>query len=1027
MPVLFAITLFLSAALLFMVQPMVGKMILPLLGGGAGVWNTCMVFFQAMLLLGYLYAHRLSSVPSIGKQVRIHIGVLLITSLGMAAAMALTSENSPIPIMKSLAPEGSAFPFLNILALLCVAIGVPFFAVSTSAPLLQRWFSATGHSSAKDPYFLYAASNAGSLISLLGYPLVTEPSLKLLQQTWLWASGFLLLLGMTIQCGRSAMNPLLPPNANKPTTPSVPSPPAAFTRISTRRKLKWMGWAFVPSSLMLGVTTHMTTDIASVPLLWVIPLALYLLTFIIAFAKTPEWLRPILGNLSPVATLILVFLITSGVSGLSTFATLTVHLVVYFLAALLMHYELARDRPEAQHLTEFYLVMSVGGMLGGIFNAIITPLIFPYTYEYPITIVIGCMLIPALLTDEAKAERENIPEEKKNARAGIQLMLDAMIPLIMLTAVAALYWAAGTDTFDETGDMIAQAMNKVIAFCGLSMTIQPITVKQFLAFAPPCMACFLFIDRPQRFGLCVAAVLFMHYYTQAQNDRIRYTSRSFYGIMRVDEDIEKDRKTQYFQHVRTMKKNEDGEDFLSIEDSFYYSSVRIRSLMHGTTLHGRQIVEPFKVRVKFDKENDEFIEQTSPVLPLFRDDVRMLGCTSPWESLALIGAKQSWDATKDPLTYYHRTGPVGDMFRASIGRTVANHDRLPVVGMVGLGTGSVACYAGSGMKLTFYEIDPSVIKLVEKPTKIMNKKEVKEKNAAPEYGPFSFIDDARKRGAEIDFILGDARLTLDSNKDAKYDLLLIDAFSSDSIPIHLLTKQSVKLYEERLAPKGLLAIHISNRYIQLDPVVAAIAKENGLVCRIFSDSNDGLPGKTASSWVVLARNEEELGSPFILKAKTTPEEIIQGDWRAELKQTGEGKTPGGEFGYAQIRGNKVLCDIGGKLEEWTIELKSAPNYARFELVRGDKAYHGIMETNEFGHLELCYTPKNLPIPTEFEFGKDISRVVLKSTEKVNWAPIPLMPDVHAWTDDHADVLRVMKLKEVQALRGMLGFPVPIKD
>jgi hypothetical protein len=400
---LFAVTLFVSASLLFMVQPMVGKLVLPLLGGSPAVWNACMVFFQALLLLGYLYADRLTRQENTRKQWIIHMGVMALPITVFALAVLFGSRHTPIAVAESLAPTDGSSAILGVLAMLTVAIGIPFFVVSTSATLLQKWFTYTGHPSARDPYFLYAASNFGSLISLLGYPIFIEPNMTQGAQTWFWAVGFLALVGLIAFCGRAAVNPLgVPPGAalataqvggkgngkqsgnqkgnsqkpvadNKVVSVSAPTePPPSWARMA-----KWTVLAFVPSSLMLGVTFYMTTDIASIPLLWVGPLALYLITFIIAFGRVPPWFRILIGNLAPVMILLLVFLLISGVDpgiGLK----LLLHNLTFFAAALMCHYELARDRPAPQYLTTYLLIMSFGGVLGGIFNSLVAPLVFTH-------------------------------------------------------------------------------------------------------------------------------------------------------------------------------------------------------------------------------------------------------------------------------------------------------------------------------------------------------------------------------------------------------------------------------------------------------------------------------------------------------------------------------------------------------------------------------------------------------------------------------------------------------------------------
>ena len=420
MPLLFAATLFISASLLFMVQPMVGKMVLPLLGGSPAVWNACMAFFQALLLLGYLYAHHVAGKYEPRKQWVVHLVILGLPFAAFMIAVIIGARHSPIAIAESLAPTGESSPIVSVLAILTVAIAIPFFVVSTSAPLLQKWFAYTGHPSARDPYFLYSASNLGSMISLLGYPLFIEPNLSIVGQAWLFAVGFGILAIMIFFCGQAAANPIgVPPPAQQrgnkqnrkdrqptqqPNQPAPALPPTNEPPPSWPRKLKWIALAFVPSSLMLGVTFHMSTDIASIPLLWVIPLTLYLITFIIAFGRMPDWFRVVIGNLAPVMILLLIFVLISGVDpgfGIK----ILLHIATFFAVALMCHYELARDRPSSKYLTEFFLLMSVGGMLGGIFNSLVAPLVFPHAYEYPIVLILGG---PGYPVDRKQPTRRNL-------------------------------------------------------------------------------------------------------------------------------------------------------------------------------------------------------------------------------------------------------------------------------------------------------------------------------------------------------------------------------------------------------------------------------------------------------------------------------------------------------------------------------------------------------------------------------------------------------------------------------------------
>ncbi len=799
MPALFAATLFMSATLLFMVQPMVGKMILPLLGGSPAAWNTCMVFFQALLLLGYLYAHTLTGRTPGRTQLRLHLAVLGLAAVWLVGAAAVSPAHSPVGVFRSLAPSGQGYPVFGVLVLLAAAIGLPFWVVSTSAPLLQRWFADTGHPAARDPYFLYAASNAGSLISLLGYPILVEPSLTLVEQAWVWTAGFVVLIGLITLCGRAAANPPPAVMSRRDRGRVVPPPPAPTgPPPGWPRKLRWLGLAFVPSSLMLGVTFHLTTDIASVPLLWVIPLALYLVTFIIAYARTPDWVRPTLMNASPVLTLLLVFVLTSQVMAGQPFYALVVHLVVYFFAALLLHSELARLRPDPAHLTEYFLWISVGGVLGGLFNAFVAPALFPSDYEYPLTIAAGCLLLPPFA-------------DGAGAGGWRRTLLDLAAPVGLFAAAWFLAGAATTgEWLPAAAEWAADAASRAATFCGLNLALSGRTVRLFVAYAVPCMLCFVFIERPVRFGLCVAAVFLAHYVRAGRSEEVEWSARSPFGILRVYDEQRVFRAFAYEPNPDAPAPPGEAKGTLE-----HYVAANYYKLLHGTTLHGQQAAASY----------------TYPL----RDDAQLLGAAGPWQGLAVAGMLASWDGRQEPLTYYHRTGPVGWAVRRARQIDPAGH-----TGMVGLGTGSVAAYAEPGQRLTFYEIDRTVVDLVD----------------GGKY--FTYVNAAKARGAAVNIVLGDARLKLETSTD-RYNLLLIDAFSSDSIPVHLLTREAIELYKDRLADHGLLALHISNRYIELAPVVARLAKDAHLAARIFRDNDKSYPGKAESSWVVLAKSEADLG------------------------------------------------------------------------------------------------------------------------------------------------------------------------
>ena len=927
---MFAITLFVSATLLFMVQPMVGKLILPLLGGSPAAWNTCMVFFQGLLLLGYLYTHtltsRLTAYP--GRQMRIHLALLLAT-IGWLVLMAILSPNhSPVAVFDSLAPQGVAYPMIGVLGLLTVAIGLPFLVISTSAPLLQRWFVYTGHPSARDPYFLYAASNAGSLISLLGYPLLIEPSMTLRSQAWLWAGGFCSLTGLVFFCGRAASHP--DGLAGKIASQSVKEQESLAQagrptgpRPTLTTQIRWVALAFVPSSLMLGVTFHMTTDIASVPLLWVIPLALYLLTFIIAYAHTPNWFRPALANVAPVMILLLVFVMISGISGLSTFMMLALHLATYFFTALLMHSELARLRPAPEYLTGYFLWISIGGVLGGIFNALIAPVAFPLAWEYPIALAVACLLVPPLSESVSDTLSEEAGSTATPAvplwRRWLPAMLDLLVPLAMLALSAWLVLLPEkSDWFSRLCNGISSSVSSGLQYAGLKLQLNPSTLATLIIYALPCMLCFLFIDRPIRFGLCVAAVLFTSHFRNFQQDAAIASVRSFFGILKVQEYVET--RTVMTLTAPDPDDPEGGTALFGLRKPVTY-----HKLSHGTTLHGMQAATADALTQPLSNLSGiGYLSRRSSLAwygeSVLRDDLRLLGAATPWDAVLLAGAQQSWDFRQEPLTYYHRTGPVGEI--------VAEFRRRHPLGefaMIGLGTGSIAAYARPGQTLTFFEIDPTVIDLVVEP-KVMNPEEVARGEPAI-LGPFTYINDAKRRGAEVKFILGDARLKLAEETSARYGLLLVDAFSSDSIPVHLLTREAMQLYKDRIADDGLLAIHISNRYIDLEPVVAILAKEVGLAARVWSDNAEDFPGKTASSWIVLAKSEEHLG-----------------ELGAYTADTGFGGLAGGAAWETFRPWNPLTIDPN--VPAWTDDYSDVLRVMRLKEIRAARKFLGLPVANE---------------------------------------------------------------------------------
>jgi hypothetical protein len=459
-----------------------------------------------------------------------------------------------------------------------------------------------------------------------------------------------------------------------------------------------------------------------------------------------------------------------------------------------------------RHLTGYFLTMSLGGVLGGAFNALLAPVLFPGAWEYPIAIAVGCLLIPVLDPGTGPGWWTRLAG-RLPARAW-----DVLVPGLFLAAVVWWFGHAAKLT-GVSGWTAADWLLTGLTRAGLAPPYRlfgnPVgtaeMVTNLTVYALPCVVCFLFVDRPVRFGLCVAAILGVWTFRQEDRANTLAADRSYFGILRVEAE---DQGLKGFEFTEVG-----GDDTAYV----YRQELSFRKLSHGTTLHGMQAAESFTRHLY--------------------DDLPAFGAMSGWDVLLTVGATKAWDFRQEPLTYYARTGPVGHMvqrFREAFPPTTP-------MAMVGLGTGTVACYARPGQPLTFYEIDPSVVRLVEGDQH------------------FSYVTDARRRGATVEFVLGDARVKLEEQADRKFGLLLVDAFSSDSIPVHLLTKQAVELYRDRLLRGGLLGLHISNRYIDLEPVCGRLAAECGMACRVFNDEDESVPGKSRSSWVVLARTEADLG------------------------------------------------------------------------------------------------------------------------------------------------------------------------
>jgi hypothetical protein len=688
---LFAVTLFLSALLLFAVQPMFAKIVLPRLGGSPGVWSVALVFFQAALLTGYAYAHLLIRFMPLGIGAAIHFGILA------AAAMSL-----PIGIAHGFGTPPTDDVSLWLISLFAASIGLPFVVLAASAPLLQGWFAASGHRDAGNPYVLYAASNLGSFAALIAYPTVIEPLLPLYRQTQLWSVGFGIL---AILIAAASLFIVRKPSL----VTAVEAEP-----VSAADRFAWVVLSAIPAGLVIAVTSHLTTDIAAGPFLWVLPLALYLLTFVGTFRERP-WLRQ--ETVARAIPFVVAPLAVSlfGRDHVFWAAMIGIHIVAFFLLSMLCHREIYLRRPAPARLTEFYLLVSLGGVIGGIFAALVAPRIFSRVYEYPILIAAAVLALPGIWSD------------------GVRRALTEMTPALLVLAIAVIAKLA----FDVPLPAAVELPFQV----GLVVLVAIMLLQR---------------GRPARlFSLVVLAFVLTGLWQPGFN-RIE-TARSFFGVHQVVEAADR----------------------------------RHRLLYHGTTLHGAQ---------------------------------------------RIAGEEGSAKGPPEPLTYYYFGGPISQ----SIESVRTAREGLGRVAAVGLGTGSLACHRRGQEEWTFYEIDPEVVRI------------------ARDERFFNFLSAC---APDASVVVGDARLTLAASGH-RYDVIVIDAFSSDAIPVHLLTREALQSYLARLEPHGTVVFHISNRHMELASVVAAVGAAEGLVTYVKQDDRpDVLPTtyKLNALVAVLARNTVDLG------------------------------------------------------------------------------------------------------------------------------------------------------------------------
>ena len=653
---LYAATIFLSSFLLFLVQPLIARLILPWFGGSAAVWTTCMLFFQALLLAGYAYAHLLTRYSRGRFQALMHTALL-------AVALA-TLPIAPNDVWK---PLGNEEPVTLILLVLGASVGLPYFLLAANSPLLQAWFSRARPR--ENPYRLFAVSNLGSLIALLGYPFLLEPNLGGAGQVSLWSWLF---AGFAVLCAAVAWL--------TPKQQAVESEATTIASISRTDLVLWLALSATGSVLLLAVTNHLTQNVASVPLLWLVPLTLYLASFIITFEGESWYRREWLWSILLVWIGAMGWLLVDDNFQFDLPLQLGIFLPGLFLACLFCHGELYRLRPAPSRLTAFYLAVSAGGALGGLLVAVAAPLVFTGYYE------LG-------------------------------------VGLVMLALLAAVRYA-GLNAWARYGSLAV------------------------LVGIAACAAYDGFRD---------------------QRD-VRVASRSFYGVLRVKE------------------------YGLPGEES------HLRRLVHGAIMHGEQ-----------------YMHEKSRALP---------------------------------TTYYHEDSGIGAAIR-SLGSRPAR------VGVIGLGTGTIAAYGRAGDVYRFYEIDARVIEVAMR--------------------EFTYLGDSK---AKIELALGDARLALEREPLRRFDVLAVDAFSSDAIPVHLITREALGVYLKHVAPDGIVAFHVSNRFLNLIPVVARLAQEHGAHVVLVRDDPDEEedPRRSRTDWVLVSRDAAALERPAIVeRSPVEPEE--KPDWR----------------------------------------------------------------------------------------------------------------------------------------------------
>jgi len=680
---IFGLTLLTSAAITFMMQPMVGKMLLPIVGGTPAGWMVAMAFFQIMLLVGYLLAHALSKLSPRG-QACVYLGCLLAGVWFLPLSLAgYTFDKTP-----------EAF---DVFLLLTKTIGIPFIALSATSSTIQRLFTTTGHHSAEDPYFLYAASNIGSFGGLLAYPVVVEPAFSISGQQHMLFYAYAALMALGFICillsGRRVES-LTPQKAAGDVKPTI------------AQKLEWLCLSFIPSSLLMGVTAYITMDVISVPMVWVLPLSLYLLTFVIAFSKKPIVSLAVMDTAQPIAIFIgIVFISVVRGAFLASWFSLVLYLAVFAIVTLACHMRLVSKRPAENHLTSFYLMMAIGGAAGGVLNAFIAPDVLNNLGEFPL------ILLASFLVH---------PDFRPTTRFG------KLIAVLVILSIVLANTQAPSFGFDPI-------WASVLLFISITVSITLLMPKFYREMTKPA---------PVVFSALILLLVSQHI---IGDKPVLFSKRNFFGIIKVVDYYKPGEKT-----------------------------ANLRIIRHGSTVHGEQSFEPGKELM--------------------------------------------------PMSYYHIDGPFGEIFKVLNPRKVA---------VIGLGAGTINCYANPDREFTFFEIDQDIV------------------DTAHEY--FTFLDKCVSKNPPR-IIVGDGRLELGKLPD-KFDLIVLDAFTSDSIPTHIITQEAMKVYLQHLNKNGVIALNVSNRYVVLWNMLANTAANLGMTeqlrARLTKDSQN------RSIWVILSRDGED--------------------------------------------------------------------------------------------------------------------------------------------------------------------------